>query len=1336
MKNKLYIAFIFIGSILRMNAQNENSGFSRLAYKFPFIDTSSIQTDFFVDISDDPDFIKKFYKEKNNLVDFNDTKRLLSNLRKNSIKNANVLGTDSIKIDLMTNLLNQKINPIFIVNCEVTEIKDSKLTELKFDSISQNYTTDFFDSNFLQKKEIFIASPVTYSFGQDRKMKFIIPKDLFISQRNTKDMILHIYFGNKMLNVYFDQTFEIDLNDINSSEIISLKLLDLLPTGDLVEIGSSDFKIGNVKGVVDYLKDFSLSEISADIEWEGKRNSGLVICKYGKGNSSGCIKKPFIFVEGIDFGYPGFENWEFCSNGKCGNLGFIDIYTGIKHEYFDQKENGKPLLEFQRGQYFFDGLFDLGYDVIYLDFKNGADYIQRNAMVLVKLIQEINNKKCSREDIVICGASMGGQVMRYALLYMQKNALKSCVRNSIYFDSPNKGANIPLGLQLFLDYYAVANPHNKFDEMVQTIDNKLNRPAARQLLIKHVSSGFSRSNDLLFSRFYGELMSMGNFPKIIRKVAIPSGSTSGNPLTSNNTGELMFDVRNIFFKSKFYAVPGDPNNNNFLFSGDRFGAGNMQTFYCLPGENNIDLCPGGKNYVVNEVAENLNKALGSSPTDKRNRAKAYVQESSFVSTNSSLGMATGDLNLNYDQTFQWIDFTDGKSCSFDSYYKHVNNSRHCELTSISSIESGNIPWTFNEIQRSQNIVYKLPSSYTYIDKSLGYQTKQVSMYNFGTTFKNTFGNLEIYNGGVCGFNLDLPSDFGFSDDLYHGNNNHYQGSTIFLHSSECGAEVEINDGGIFQLGDQNQPVNNKAHVFFRDGSYLRLYKGSKLIIHNGSKLIIEPGATLYIDAENVIQLEGPDAVIEIQGALVVKPGVNLKLTQQGFIKFATGADGISHIKLDLDPASAVELSSQTNDKRLEIGPGLMIEWPRQVSVKLDGIQADIGNNSGMVFNGPVDLHYVEFYGGAKSNSIVIHTPDQNNIHISGCYFGNFKTGLDFTNTSQYTTLTIDKCQFDQCNVGIQSDSMGLNLTHCSFNGCTTGWKANKVNHPSELYYTHFYMNDNMLDYTANVSRAELLFSWVTATNAGLKVNQTINANAKMSMRCSNFKNGSFDISGVRLNLSTLETHASLNSQNQPSLVHAGKNVFDNTPIYINSLWSFILENGKNDFTGHSGQPYIVGTIENARFSGNLNINDNYIKNFQQGQNVVLGYIKSGNIKYTILATTSGTLAASQFGGCSGSGGVDGDGLKPEFAAPQITQSGISCFPNPASHELNIVSNDFNYSDIRLLDVNGRTLKEYTATEDGTIPKVLDISWLPPGLYVLVVSDDNGNFKSQKFAISR
>jgi len=123
---------------------------------------------------------------------------------------------------------------------------------------------------------------------------------------------------------------------------------------------------------------------TSNFSWNGLPASYQVSVLYGFGNTS--ISKPIIFVEGFD---------------PTNSMNYPDIYVRLMEQNHVNR------------------IRSLGYDLIIMNFSDGGDYIQRNGMALVDLIQWVNAIKTSDEDLVIVGASMGGIVTRYALLYME-----------------------------------------------------------------------------------------------------------------------------------------------------------------------------------------------------------------------------------------------------------------------------------------------------------------------------------------------------------------------------------------------------------------------------------------------------------------------------------------------------------------------------------------------------------------------------------------------------------------------------------------------------------------------------------------------------------------------------------------------------------------------------------------------------------------------------------------------------------------------------------------------------------------------------------------------------
>ncbi len=110
----------------------------------------------------------------------------------------------------------------------------------------------------------------------------------------------------------------------------------------------------------------------------------------------------------------------------------VDGFDPVNNRRFDTcyEKNGKSLWDklgdgLSDGDNMGDMLLALGYDVVLLDFPNGGTYIEENAMVCIAAINKVNEllqQSGSKEQIVVVGPSMGGQITRYALAYMEQHA--------------------------------------------------------------------------------------------------------------------------------------------------------------------------------------------------------------------------------------------------------------------------------------------------------------------------------------------------------------------------------------------------------------------------------------------------------------------------------------------------------------------------------------------------------------------------------------------------------------------------------------------------------------------------------------------------------------------------------------------------------------------------------------------------------------------------------------------------------------------------------------------------------------------------------------------------
>ncbi len=337
-----------------------------------------------------------------------------------------------------------------------------------------------------------------------------------------------------------------------------------------------------------------------------------------------------------------------------------------------------------------------GYDIVILNapqyttggkfIDGGADYIQRNAMVLIALIQEINAQKQGDEELVVLGPSMGGLIARYALAYMEDNSLEHETRLYISFDSPHRGANIPISLQYLINYFAqqVGDP-----TAIAVVDDLLNSPAAKEMLIDHLlghlllGSPFEQDPTKLLPEgapnfrdaFQGELDALG-FPQNVRNVTMINGS--GNGTTTGTPGMTLVDTNlqidvttDVDVALKFTPAAGQTNTATDI-TVNFFGIP-IETYEALAestaASDGVDSSPGG--------TASVSAALGGGGGNPvlQDFIDALQQDTySFIPTMSALAIDNPD----------WFAIPDVNDSPFVNYYIPNENEDHVTVTAESA----------------------------------------------------------------------------------------------------------------------------------------------------------------------------------------------------------------------------------------------------------------------------------------------------------------------------------------------------------------------------------------------------------------------------------------------------------------------------------------------------------------------------------------------------------------------------------------------------------------------------------------------------------------------------
>jgi len=201
------------------------------------------------------------------------------------------------------------------------------------------------------------------------------------------------------------------------------------------------------------------------------------------------IVNPVVVVEGFDLAND--QNWD-------------ELYALLNRE---------ELLERIRAH---------GFDVVVLNFADATDYLQRNAFVLVALLQQLHATIGPGTPFTLVGSSTGGVIARYALSWMESNGIPHGVNTFISMDAPHLGADVPLGIQHWFHFFA-----NLASEAAYFVE-RLDRPAARQILLYHMrgTSGLTPRADAMRTQFLQEIEALG-WPGTPRTVAIANGSGMG-----------------------------------------------------------------------------------------------------------------------------------------------------------------------------------------------------------------------------------------------------------------------------------------------------------------------------------------------------------------------------------------------------------------------------------------------------------------------------------------------------------------------------------------------------------------------------------------------------------------------------------------------------------------------------------------------------------------------------------------------------------------------------------------------------------------------------------------
>ena len=427
------------------------------------------------------------------------------------------------------------------------------------------------------------------------------------------------------------------------------------------------------------------------------------------------LDKPLIIIDGFD------------PQDSRPITGYVDSSTG------DFVVGIYEMLNFTNAAGNTDNLADLiraeGFDVIILNFPEytrqadnelidgGSDFIERNAMLLVELINQINAQKVGNQQNVIIGPSMGGLVSRYALSYMESVSMNHDTRLWISFDAPHQGANVPIGFQHQFNYLAYGLDdfwfigNQNVESLQPLIDGFMKSAAARQMLVDHFEAHITDSDGVSFnsnltlpiahpfkSIFYNRLLSLtaSGYPENLRKANMINGSGFGNAFPDIDGNDVLpgREVVNttIDVESGVDAtlqVSYTPYANNQIEVSDVYidfawwipafdvhsTADSMAQVY----SHGVDASPGGL-YNLGLVGD----TIGTNGLAGEFLAALQTDYFNFIPTVSAMDISFPNNEIN------WFMLPNNNN-PFDSWYMPTENEPHITLT------QENVDYAWNEI---------------------------------------------------------------------------------------------------------------------------------------------------------------------------------------------------------------------------------------------------------------------------------------------------------------------------------------------------------------------------------------------------------------------------------------------------------------------------------------------------------------------------------------------------------------------------------------------------------------------------------------------------------------
>jgi len=1251
--------------------------------------------------------------------------------------------------------LAQDIIPIGMMVFEFDRVKENAMESGLLVTVGpeERYLKDgnLLVSPFEKDSCLLVAPLKTYTDTGD--VTFVLPSRLFISGYSGNVLTIEMDFDDGLGWRIVDLDSLINISYANEGQ---KTLRYRLTTDKGIFGGNTQFKNNNLyKRYTDTDPNltFTLWDFEAEEAYMGAKAKAHVTISYGCGD--GKLRKPLIVV-------PGFDPTQFSE------------LTGNEMQDYWGFVGGNLLPAFR------EKIEDQGYDLIYINYLDGGTFIQRNARLLESVIRWVNQQKALNGSVspnTILGISMGGLVSCYALGEMENNAESHDVETFYTLDSPHNGANIPLSFQAGVYHLRGLNiwiapgipiPIGRMVKQVALAKDILENFAAMQMLEDHYfasgNSGRTGGRVDLIAELdaFGLPTQVSSRGRQIRNIAISNGTdvainqgfnANDQLITLDVQGHVLIPPIPFIFPTIIYAgfkgevefrsLPDASQGKRIIYDGNYKGNlliglfyariihGKLKVHYTNSQTNGRDNAPG----AFIDITE-----FGGTPSISG--LTIHQPRFCFVpSVSSAAFVAPYNQNFYYNINSAW----DATNKSWQNDESGIDNYSVTQVISGSAVNTFHTDW--GNVSRDFFIDNLLPLNNGLPDNPLALSSS--ASFNFGEGTSDRAAVVEVYSGGFLNINADEP--LGLSAPSSSNPNpaagSHY---TTYVSGANCfaNAGVQVFNSGWVQVGDNS--TSNTADLIFSSGTVLEIFNGGTLSIADNSRVIIEEGASLYFHAGANIVLEGPNAILEFNGKLILGSSAVFNFTKGsassgGFIRFNIDAGGELECVGTSAKFALVGTSSPTfMDKVLEINggklqtPNIMTSASNYLSeFKISNGLVNIGAASELEVSVFSVFENSYFIGLSTVNSVGLHITNPSVFSINNCAFRELGTGLILDLDGLSTNLTLSNLSFHWNLLGLKTEDGGVNLSNCVFANNETGWRAFEMTSHSSVQLTEFLSNDYGIIYE-NVSPKRLYTEEVNFSQNDIGISSW-GEEMELVMQCTRITYS------ANRGIQTIGTVSI-----SPTLSVSGKTggdcAFFNNAVDMEISGELYLESGNNVFrnTGaNASNTFITGYVPVCNPCAFMNssfqlysANNFWDPGYQSS--IMVASFPVTNAGFT--GTENSSFTSSCFN--------EGSGGNPVFAnlwdAPMyknnLDTSGkshahtniqiLTIYPNPTRSVLYVSGLDKPTKSIyRVIDAKGALIQTGCLTDKAEI----DVARLMDGIYILYISSEK-SVSHSKFII--